>query len=239
MADAKEIVEVKKKEGAGFDSELALGNLQNWFDKNKKTAGILAAVVIAVVGVFAYFKFSYLPSQNAEAEKEILVAANLFEKDSFKLALNGGKFENVSFRGVRDIADEYSWTKTGNLANYYAGIASLQLGEFENAIEYLNKFKSDDVMLGSVAIGAIGDANMELNRADEAIKYYKKAADKNVNDFTTPLYLKKAALAEEGKSNFAEALKIYERILVEFNKSTEARDIEKYIERAKSLGNIQ
>jgi tetratricopeptide (TPR) repeat protein len=238
MADAKEIVEVKK-EKASFDSDLALGNLQNWYEKNKKVVNIGAVAIVAIVGLFLYFKMMYLPAQNTEAQKDILVAANLFEKDSFKLALNGGNFEKVSFKGVKEIADEYGWTKTGNLANYYAGIACLHIGEYDNAIEFLNKFSSDDIMLGTVAIGAIGDANMELNKVEDAIKYYKKAAERQSNDFTTPIYLKKAGMAEEGKGNFAEAVKLYERILMEYNRTTEARDIEKYIERAKTAGNIQ
>jgi tetratricopeptide (TPR) repeat protein len=238
MADTKEIVEVKK-EKANFDSDLALGNLQNWYEKNKKVVNIGAIALVAIVGLFLYFKMMYLPAQNTEAQKDILVAANLFEKDSFKLALNGGNFEKAPFKGVREIADEYSWTKTGNLANYYAGISCLHIGEYDNAIEFLNKFSSDDIMLGTVAIGAIGDANMELNKVDDAIKYYKKAAERQSNDFTTPIYLKKAGMAEEGKGNFAEAVKLYERILMEYNRTTEARDVEKYIERAKSAGNIQ
>jgi tetratricopeptide (TPR) repeat protein len=238
MADAKEIVEVKK-EKASFDSDLALGNLQNWYEKNKKVVNIGAVAIVAIVGLFLYFKMMYLPAQNTEAQKDILVAANLFEKDSFKLALNGGNFEKTPFKGVKEIADEYGWTKTGNLANYYAGIACLHIGEYDNAIEFLNKFSSDDVMLGTIAIGAIGDANMELSKVDDAIKYYKKAAERQSNDFTTPIYLKKAAMAEEGKGNFAEAVKLYERILMEYNRTTEARDIEKYIERAKTAGNIQ
>ncbi len=237
MADAKEIVEVKKDKPS-FDSEFALENLQNWFEKNKKLSLIISGTLVAAIALFSYFKWMYLPEKNAEAQKEILTAANLFEKDSFKLALNGGTFEKVTFMGANEIADEYGWTKTGNLAHYYAGISALHLGEFENAIEHLNKFSSSDIMLGTVAIGAIGDANMELGKVDEAIKYYRKAADRQINDFTSPIYLKKAALAEEGKGNYPEALKLYERILVEFNRTAEARDINKYIEKVKTLGNI-
>jgi tetratricopeptide (TPR) repeat protein len=238
MADAKEIVEIKK-EKVGFDSEMAVANIQDWMSKNKKIVLVSLVSLVVVVGALLYFKMSYLPTQDQEAQKEILVAANLFEKDSFKLALNGGKFENINFTGVKDIAAEYSWTKTGNLANYYAGISCLHLGEYENAIAYLNKFSSDDIMLGSVAIGAIGDANMELNKVDEAIKFYKKAADRQANEFTTPIYLKKAAVAEEVKGNYAEAVKLYERIQMDYTRTTEARDIEKYIERAKTAGNIK
>ena len=73
---------------------------------------------------------------------------------------------------------------------------------------------------------------------DEAVKFYLKAAEKRTNNFTTPIYLKKAALAYELQKNYAEALSIYERIKKEYARSTEARDIEKYIAKAKTLGNL-
>ena len=76
-----------------------------------------------------------------------------------------------------DIADEYSSTKAGNLANYYAGVCYLQLGQFENAIEYLDEFNSNDEVLSVVAKGAIGDAFLELNQPEEALEYYTAAAN--------------------------------------------------------------
>ncbi|MCZ8284201.1 MAG: hypothetical protein O9353_01990, partial [Bacteroidia bacterium] len=71
------------------------------------------------------------------------------------------------------------------------------------------------------------------------IKFYLKAAEKSTNDFTTPMFLKKAGFAYEQKANYTEALATYERLQSEYFKSTEARDIEKYIARVKVLGNIQ
>ena len=44
------------------------------------------------------------------------------------------------YLGFIDIADDYSSTKAGKLANYYAGLSYLYLGEFENAIDYLEDF---------------------------------------------------------------------------------------------------
>lgn len=85
------------------------------------------------------------------------------------------------------------------------------------------------MMVAPLAIGCIGDANMELNRVDEALKYYLKAAEKNSNDFTTPVFLKKAAFAYELKNNYAEALTIYERIKKEARKEQRsARNRKKY-----------
>ena len=131
-----------------------------------------------------------------------------------------------------------SCTKSGKLAVYYAGVCNLRKGNFEEAIKYLEEFESDDMMLAAIAVGAIGDANLELNRVEEATKFYLKASDINSNNFTTPLYLKKAALAYESKGNYADALKIYERIQREYVRTGEAREIEKYITRVKIKGNL-
>jgi tetratricopeptide (TPR) repeat protein len=140
--------------------------------------------------------------------------------------------------GFEDVANNYGITSVGTLANYYAGICCLRTGQYERAIEFLQKYDGNDMMIAPIAIGCIGDANMELNRTDEALKYYLKAAEKNANDFTTPIFLKKAAFAYELKNNYQEALNIYERIKTEHAQSNEAREIEKYIAKVKALGNL-
>lgn len=126
------------------------------------------------------------------------------EKDSFLVALNGGLNVQTAdgpktMMGFNEIADNFGATKTGNLANYYAGICLLRTGKFAEAIEALETFNGKDEMVAPVATGAIGDANMELNNIDEAIKFYLKAAEQSNNDFTTPIYLKKQLLLTSKK----------------------------------------
>jgi len=220
------------------DVQQTMDKAELFFDKNKKTIGYVAGAVIAVVTLIMAYNMWYIPEQNKEAQTQIFVAQSLFEKDSFNLALKGGNYNGTTFTGLEEVAENYASTPTGKVAKYMVGVSYLQLGKFQEAIENLEGFSSDDIMLTSIATGAIGDAKMELNKVDEAIKYYEKAADINTNNFTTPIYLKKAALAYESKSQFADALKLYERIQKEFSKATEARDIEKYIMRVKTLGNI-
>jgi tetratricopeptide (TPR) repeat protein len=114
----------------------------------------------------------------------------------------------------------------------------MKQGQFKKAIEKFEEFESEDVMLSSVALGAIGDCNLELKNTDEAIKYYIKAADKNPNTFTTPIFLKKAGMAYEFNKKYSDAVGVYERIQKEYGKTQEGRDIVKYITRAKLLGNL-
>ncbi|MBC7696626.1 MAG: tetratricopeptide repeat protein [Burkholderiales bacterium] len=231
---------VKKSSSKNMD----FGGLEFFYEKNKKAITYGGGALLAIVAIFSFYKFYWLPGEEKTASNEAFFAQTYFEKDSFLVALNGGLNVQTAdgpktMMGFKDIADNYGATKTGSLANYYAGICLLRTGKFEEAIGYLEQYDVKDEMVAPVAIGAIGDANMELNKVDEAIKFYLKAADQSTNSFTTPIYLKKAAFAYEQKANYTEALATYERLKNEYSKSSEARDVDKYIARVKTLGNIQ
>lgn len=236
-------IEITEVEGSKASSKIDLGGLEFFYENNKKAINYGGGALLAIVALFSFYKFYYLPNQEKEANSASYQAISYFEKDSFNLALNGGVQIQTpngpsTMMGFTEIADNYSITKTGNLANYYAGICYLRTGKYDEAIEALGKYSGNDEMVAPMALGAIGDAHMELNHADEAIKYYQKAADKSTNGFTTPMFLKKAAFALENSGKFAEALSYYERVKNEYPHSAEGREIEKYIARVKTLGNL-
>lgn len=221
----------------------SLEGVQLYYEKNKKMITYVGGALAIIIGAFCFFKLYYLPEQDKEASNEMFWAENYFEKDSFNLALKGNIMVNSAdgpkqMMGFEQIADLYGMTKTGSLANYYAGICYLRTGKFEQAIEFLGKYSGSDDIIAPIAVGAIGDCNMELNRVDEAVKYYMKAADKSHNNFTTPHFLKKAGFAYEQKGEFPKALDAYTRIQKEFPKTEEGREIEKDIAKVKALGNL-
>lgn len=221
----------------------SLDGVQLYYEKNKKMITYVGGALAIIIGAFCFFKLYYIPEQEKEASNEMFWAENYFEKDSFNLALKGNVMVNSAdgpkqMMGFEQIADQYGMTKTGSLANYYAGICYLRTGKFEQAIEFLGKYSGSDDIIAPIAVGAIGDCNMELNRVDEAVKFYMKAADKSHNNFTTPHFLKKAGFAYEQKGEFGKALDTYERIQKEFPKTEEGREIEKDIAKVKALGNL-
>jgi tetratricopeptide (TPR) repeat protein len=221
----------------------SLEGIQLFYEKNKKMITYVGGGLVVLIAAVLYYKMMYLPEKENEASNEIFWAQNYFEVDSFNIALKGGVTVmspdgQKQIMGFEQIADEYSMTKSGSLANYCAGICYLRTGKFEQAIEFLQKYSGDDEMIAPIAVGAIGDANMELNKVDEAIKFYLKAAEKSNNNFTTPFYLKKAGFAYEQKSNFSEALALYVRIQKEYGKSNEGKEIERDIAKVKALGNL-
>ncbi len=220
-----------------------LEGIQLFYEKNKQLVNYVGGGLLVLIAAFFYFKFYYLPEKENEAANELFWAESYFENDSFNLALKGGIMVmsadgQKQMMGFEQVAEEFGLTKSGNLANYYAGICHLRTGKFEQAIEYLNKYNGNDAIIAPIAIGAIGDCNMELNKIDDAIKYYLKAADKSNNNFTTPYFLKKAGFAYEQKQNYGEALKAYERILKEYATSEEGKQMEKSIAKIKALGNL-
>lgn len=223
----------KEKHEDGFEHlEDALTSSEQFIEKNQKMIIYVVLALVVVVGVYFGYKHFVTVPQTQEASGQIFGAQNYFEKDSFNLALNG----DGNALGFIEIADKYSSTPVGNVANLYAGLSYLYLGEYENAISSLKKFSSDDLLMANMAIANIGDAYMQLGNYAKAAEHYKKAAASKANDFSTPTFLMKNALALEKSNDYSGALKIYEKIEKEYPSSQEGRDVEKYIERAKLKG---
>ncbi len=116
-----------------------------------------------------------------------------------------------NYLGFLDIAKEYKFTNAGNLAHYSAGICYLHLGKYQEAIDFLKKYSKKDKVIGSMAIGATGDAYVELGDIDKGISKYLEAARFAENSFNTPLFLMKAAELYEMNGKYSDALKLYRK----------------------------
>lgn len=210
-----------------------LGKVEHFITENKKSLLIISASVIALIAIFFAYTQLYLAPREVEAADQMFQAERYFSIDSLDKAING----DGNFDGFVAIIENYSGTKSANLANYYLGMAYLKKGKFEEAIESLESFDSDDLILAPLALGAIGDAYSELNQNDKAISYYKKAVKQSKNNFTAPMFLMKQALLCELENDNEAAVAAYKTIKTEFNESAEARDIDKYIARAEAKMN--
>ena len=217
------------KEG-GIEVAQTLSRMEQWFEDNKKPVTyVVGALALIIGGYFAFTQFYLGPKEN-DAQNDMFMAQKYFEQDSLKLALNG----DGNYPGFIGIMDDYKWTKSANLAHFYAGCCYLQTGKFEDAISMFEDYKAKDKITGAFAFGGLGDAYSETGNMEKAIEYYKKAAYFNENEFTTPMYLKRAGLALEHEGKGAEAKQLYENIQLKYPQSPDARDIDKYIARAGS-----
>ena len=207
--------------------ESALTKTERFIEENQKPITYAVGALILVVVAYLGFNKFYLEPREDEAQSQMFMAESYFEKDSFNLAING----DGNYLGFLDIIDDYGMTKSANLANYYTGISYLYLGQYEDALDYLKDFDTKDLLLGPVAEGAKGDAELELGNTDAALKHYRKAYAMNDNELTSPVYMMKTANLLESIDELEDALVIYKEIKEKYPDSNEGRNIEKYISR--------
>jgi len=209
-----------------------LSNTSKFVQENSKSlAVILGAIVVMVVLYFGYQKF-YLAPRAVEAANQMYKAEEYAGIDSLADKAIKGDGSN---KGFEAIADEYSNTKSANLANAYLGGLYLKKGEFQKAVDALGKYSSTgSPVIDPLVLGMLGDAHSELKDYSKAITYYKKASDKKSNVFTSPLYLKKLGLVYEDQKEYKSALEAYKKIKSDYPESTEATAIDTYIARAEA-----
>ena len=220
---------LKKKEALQQERiNETVSKTEQFFNENKKTIyGLIIAVLVIGFGVFAYNQWILKPKQ-AEAMEQLYPAEAAFGAQEYELALNG----DGNLLGFKDILDQYG-NKAGKAVNFYAGVCELRLGNFEEAIKCLKKYKGKDHILSARALACIGDAYVGLEDYATAVSYFEKAADLSDDIFSAEYVLKAGVTYEElGKDD--KALACYNRIKNNWPQSVEGYDIDKYISRIES-----
>ena len=209
----------------------AMNKTEFFFEKNGRLMSyIFMGLLIVAALIFGYRSLIVLPRAEKAAEM-IAEAQNRFDSETpdFELALLG----DANGAGFLDVVEKYGSTPSGNLAKHYAGICYLRMGDLENAAKYLAKFSPVKGIPGSLInaqnYGLQGDVAVEQQNYAQAVKFYEKAVKAADNNMTTPMYLRKAGLAEQALGNNEKAAVCYERILTSYPASMEAREAEKLL----------
>ncbi|MFY0651348.1 MAG: tetratricopeptide repeat protein [Cyclobacteriaceae bacterium] len=205
---------------------------EQFVEKNKNAVMAVGGLFLAVILGYMFYNY-YVTEQDKNAQRDLYQAVYYFEADSLGRALNG---DGNNF-GFLEIIDEYSVTNTANIANYYAGTTYLKMGDFDNAIVYLDQFSASDYLIQARAYSLIGDAYMGLEDYESAASYYEKAAGYNPNKEFSPVYLTKAAIANEKLDNIESAIANYQTILDDYFGATEYQDAKKHKARLEGLLN--
>lgn len=215
-----------------------INNREAFFMKYKKAILIaVAAIIVVIAGVFLYISQISGPREE-KASTALSKGQTYFNNEMFEQAVNG---DGAGFVGFAKLADEYSGTKAGNLANLYAGLCYANLGKWAEAQKSLDAFSTEgDQMISPASQAALGDAYAHLNQLDKAVDAFKKAADMadskaedDTNNSLSPIFLIKAGEVLESQGKKDEALKIYQDIKKKYVNSmlVQSAEIDKYIER--------
>lgn len=221
-----------KQQAAGQETlGEAMNRTELFFENNgRKLTYVFLALLVAAALVFGYRSLIMQPRAEKAAEM-IAEAQTRFEAENpdYELALSG----DANGAGFLDVVDQYGSTPSGNLAKHYAGICYLRLGDLENAAAYLAKFSPVKGIPGAIInaqnYGLQGDVAVEQGNYAAAVKFYDKAVKAADNNLTAPMYLRKAALAEQAQGNTKRAAELYERILASYPASMDAREAEKLL----------
>lgn len=210
----------------------AKAQTENFFEKNSKmvVVGIVVIFVLAAA-IFGYKKLIVEPRLN-DAQEMLYEAQYLFEQENadFALALNG----NESAPGFAQVIEKYGNTPAGNLATVYAAACALRLGDFDAAEAYLAKYSNvkglPGELVNAMAAGLRGEIAVEKGDYAAAATIFENAANVSDNNFTAPLYLRKAAMAFQAAGNADKARACLQIINDKYPSSIEAREAEKLAE---------
>lgn len=215
----------KEEELRQQNMQEAVSKTEEFFKKyGNMMYGCILAVLIVALAILAYNRFILQPKKQ-QATDQMAQAERWFLAGEYELALNGDDNDP----GLLEIIDQYG-SKAGEAVYMYAGVAALQTGDFQGAIDQLKKYDGSDPILKARAEACIGDAYAELQDYTNAISYYKKAAKTTDNAFAAA-YLLKAGIVAEEAGDKAQALSFYKEIKDQWGNAPEAMEIDKYISR--------
>jgi len=209
-----------------------------WEDYSKPISYIGSAIIL-IVAAWLIYKYMFKVPEQEKADKVVFVTQKYFSEftnatDSAKIMLATKVLNGDGVNpGALKIINQYSGTPAANLCEYYAGACYLHLGQFQKSIKYLKDFDANRAtQIKSRALGMMGDASAELNKNDDALSYYKKAADVNTkDDFTSSEFLFRAALFAESTGKTKDAIDLFKKIKTDYPLTEKAADVNRYLAR--------
>jgi tetratricopeptide (TPR) repeat protein len=193
----------------------------DWLQENRTNtiASVIAIIILAALIVTGAVIYN---SRSASAENEFGKAMDVYStpiaqpsqpaepgETTYPTAAARAQAANPLFVQV---ADHYSWLKTGDNAEYFAGLTYLDMGQTANAERELQKAAdSHDSGLAALAKMALAGVYRETGRNDQAVDLYRQIMKSPT--LTVPASAAKLQLAGLYEAtNPAEAKKLYAEI---------------------------
>ncbi len=209
-----------------------------WQNNNKSILYIGSAIIIVLVGWIVY-KYMFQAPKIEKSNDLVFVTQKYFSEfttstDSSKAQLAAKVLNGDGMNaGALKIINNYGGTPAANLCQYYAGACYLSLGQFDKAISHLKQFDANGAFqIESRAYGMLGDASAELKKNDDALSYYKKAANVNTKDeFTSSEFLFRAAAFAQSIGKNKEAIELFKDLKSNYPTTEKGANADRYLAR--------
>ena len=183
--EGKETVEVFK------DLDRGALDTEKFVEKNAKLLLIVfGALVLAVLGFFAYKQF-YVEPRNEEATLSYLAAQKNLADGKDDLALGGKSAANPGYLGTHR---DFSETAVGKLSAYNAGLIKFKEGKYKESYDLIDQFSSKSPVLMALKYGAMADCQANLNKNDDAISLLDQAIAASDDPYTAYYFTRKAGI---------------------------------------------
>ena len=185
---------------------------------NQNKAAVLGGGIgiILVIGLTIGY-FMYSSQQESQAQNLLGIAEQALFQGDYETALYGDEDEFTI--GFVQIADNYSRTEAGNLARYYAAVSEFELGNYESALSYIERFNKPRGIMGVSPATFHATVLLELNRYEEAASMFERAANWDENNATTPSNLYEAAQAYHEAGLNQDANRVLDQLLQDYPNS--------------------
>ncbi len=192
-----------------------------FFNENKTIILSIIIGITVVVGSLIGYRY-YSTELEQQAQELLSIAESYYSEGDYDRALNGDSFELTY--GFLAIANDFSGTEAGNLANYYASVSSFKMGDIENALSYFENYDAPSGILGVGSISFYASILKENGSLEKAAKTFLDAAAWNENESTSPYNLFQAAKTYYELGNLDTAQELATQILQKYPNSPEATE---------------
>ena len=180
----------------------SLSGIEKKVEENKKMiVWVVAAIVAIAVIILGYVYLIQEP--NLEKAKEEIAKADV----DYSLGQ-----DSIALNEYMAVADNYS-NDASDRAGLNAGILLFKEGKYEEAINYLTKYDAEGALVGPASQALIGDCYVNLQKYDDAVKYFDKAISlAGENELYTPLFILKKATVLREQQKFAQEAELLQTI---------------------------
>ncbi len=203
-----------------------LAKSESWYYEKKKIVNysIGAVIVLAILIVV------YINNRNADAQKaanELAKIAPYYETEQYEIAIKGVPEKNIM--GLKQIADDYSSSKSGEFAKVYLANAYYATGKVDEALKYYEDFGGSWDVMKSAALAGEAACYESKKEPAKAAELYEKAGTKYAEVPLAPDYLTDAARLYVQTGDKERAKNLYKKIKTDFPTSPAARDVERFM----------
>jgi tetratricopeptide (TPR) repeat protein len=197
-----------------------------FFEENKKTLYVAGAGIVLLIAAVGLYLWNAQQTE-AEAQEHLGQIERAYAAGNYEQALQGTEDQ----MGLLEIADTYSSTDAGNLANFYIANAYLRNGMPDEALTYLRRFDKDQDLVGASALAAEASILEDRESYAEAADLYEQAASYVESASLSPQYLLNAGRAYESAGNLEAAESAYTRIQDNYPDAPETEEIQRHLAR--------